>query len=109
MQKRYIHLHKGDWLGVKLPMVRNRFIIVTCEVVSQRARGTSHMIIVTITSVTKYDGGDYLSLLGASHLHASLCLSLVLTRGKLLMKYTYTILLISSGDSLRYLGPVIHV
>ena len=39
----------GGWLGVKLPMGRNRDV-------SQRAAGSSHMIIVTITPVTYFAG-----------------------------------------------------
>ena len=49
MQKMHIHLRKGGWLGVKLPMGRNKDA-------SQRAGGTSHMIMVTITSVTSFPG-----------------------------------------------------
>ena len=49
LQIRYINLHKGGWLGVQLPMDRNRDV-------SQRAGGSSHMIIVTITSVTSMAG-----------------------------------------------------
>ena len=48
--------HKGGWLVVKLPMDRNRFIIVLWTDVTQRVSGTSHMIIVTITSVTSFAG-----------------------------------------------------